>query len=361
MPSSSWTKRVSETPAIQRRAHGGPVGTAWLRSTPEDFHVAEQLGFQPAGEGVHAYLHVRKRGANTAWVARQLARCAGVRERDVGYAGLKDRHAVTEQWFSVDLSGRDEPDWEAAGIEGVEIVATTRHARKLKRGALSGNVFHIALRGVEAGQGVVESRLQAVAEQGVPNYFGAQRFGRGGGNLEAVRAHFAGERVVRDRHRRGLLLSAARSELFNRVLAARVEDDTWSVILPGDVMMLAGTRSVFGPVQPDAELEERLRAGDIHPTGPLWGRGRLPVEQAAAELEVRVLADAACYREGLEHAGLAQERRSLRLLVEELDWSWPAADRLDVSFRLPAGAYATTVLAEVLECHEPEMEKRPHA
>ncbi len=352
---------MTDTPSLQARAHGGPAGRARIRSTPADFQVVEVPRFTPQGEGVHAYLHVRKTGANTEWVARQLARLAGGHPRDVGYAGLKDRHAVTEQWFSVDLSGKAEPDWRAADIEGVEILAVTRHGRKLKRGALSGNRFHIVLREVQADREAVEARLQAIAASGVPNYFGTQRFGHGGSNLAAAQAHFDGTRVVRDRHRRGLLLSAARSELFNRVLGARVADGSWCAIVPGDVMMLAGTHSVFGPVQPDAELQARLQEGDIHPTGPLWGRGANPVSDAAAALEERVLADAGCYLEGLERAGLDHERRALRLAVKGLAWQWPAADTLELAFELPPGAYATTVLAEVLECEEPEAKRVEHA
>lgn len=342
-------------------AHGGPAGHARIRSIAEDFRVVEQSRFTPDGDGVHAYLRIRKTGANTEWVARQLARIAGVHARDVGYAGLKDRHAVTEQWFSVDLSGKEEPDWAAADIEGVEVLSATRHGRKLKHGALSGNRFRIVLREVNADRTAVEARLAAIVSNGVPNYFGTQRFGRGGGNLEAVKAHFEGTRIVRDRHRRGLLLSAARSELFNRVLGARVAESSWCTIVPGDVMMLAGTHSIFGPVVPDGALEARLRERDIHPTGPLWGRGETVVAAAAAALEAGVLADAACYREGLERAGLNQERRALRLSVEGLAWTWPADDILQLEFELPPGTYATTVLAEILECEEPPRERAEHA
>jgi tRNA pseudouridine13 synthase len=325
-------------------AFGAPVLKAVFRRVPEDFRVEEDLGFVADGEGEHLLLRVEKRGANTEWVARQLARCAGVGPVAVGFAGLKDRHAVTVQHFSVHLPGRTDPDSCAWRIEGVRVLEASRHRRKLPRGALSGNRFAVVLRDVEGGREGIEARLAAIARRGFPNAFGAQRFGRDGDNLEAARRWFArGGRV--SPARRGLLLSGARSALFNAVLAERVADGSWERLLPGDVAVLEGSRSWF-PVGSgiEAALAERLATGDLHPSGPLWGHGDLPSGGAVAALETRVAAlhaDLAC---GLETAGLKQDRRALRAYAHALSWSWPDGDVLRLECRLAAGAYLTSLL-----------------
>ena len=252
-------------------AHGVPPLTATLRREPGDFQVEELLGFEASGEGEHAFLLIEKSGANTEWVARRLADIAGVAPAAVGYAGLKDRHAVTRQAFTVQLPGRADPDWGSADIPGVRVLAASRHQRKLKRGAHRGNRFRIRLRDVHGEHAAVEAKLAAIHAQGVPNYFGEQRFGRDGGNLALAEALFAGKRMPRVQ--RGFALSAARSELFNAVLATRVADASWDRALDGEVFMLDGSHAIFGPEPSDDGLAQRLAALDIHPTGPLWGGG----------------------------------------------------------------------------------------
>ena len=152
-------------------AYGNPPLTAVLRSTPEDFQVEEILGYDADGNGEHALLWVEKRGANTDWVARELAKFAGIPPLNVGYAGLKDRHAVTRQTFSVQLAGKPDPDWSAFPAEGVKVLAATRHTRKLKRGALRGNRFVLVLRQVDGDRAVADQILKQIAQRGVPNYF----------------------------------------------------------------------------------------------------------------------------------------------------------------------------------------------
>ena len=336
-------------------AAGPPPVAGLLRHRPEDFVVDEVLGFEPDGEGEHVLVRLQKRGANTDWAARQLARLAGVRPAAVGYAGLKDRHAVTSQWFSVQLAGRGEPDWSALAGEGLEVLAAARHRRKLRRGALAGNRFELVLRQLSGETGELEGRLQTVVERGVPNYFGAQRFGRGGGNLERAEALFAGRLHERNRTRRGLYLSAARSFLFNQVLSRRVAEGSWDRALTGEVLVLAGSRSFFLAETPDAETERRLAEGDIDPSGPLWGRGELPSRGAARELEEAVVEPFPLFREGLEAAGMDQERRPLRLRPEGLEGGLEDGGRsLRLRFTLPAGAYATTVLRELVATDEAE-------
>lgn len=331
------------------RAHGAPALTARFRASPEDFRVEEIDAFEASGSGEHLLLTVEKRGMNTAFAAKRIAQWAGVPEAAVGYAGLKDRHAVTRQRFSVHLPGREVPGIAALVSDDLSVLKSERHAKKLPRGALSGNRFVLTLRDVVADRDAAEIRLRAIAARGVPNYFGEQRFGRDGGNIAEALAMFSGRRMRREQ--RSLLLSAARSELFNRVLARRVADGSWERGLEGEVWMLDGSRSVFGPEPWSDALAARLAAFDIHPSGPLWGAGGLRSEAAARELEEAALAGetALALRAGLEKAGLKQERRALRLKPQALAWAWPADGVVELRFELPAGAYATVVLRELGE------------
>ena len=351
MPGKLGTTVMSDLP----RAHGVPVLAATIRSTPEDFIVEELDGFAPSGSGEHLLLSVEKRGMNTAHAAKRIAAWAGVPESAIGYAGLKDRHALTRQRFSVHLPRKVAPDIATlpsgdAGAgpgEALRVLACGWHARKLPRGALAGNRFTLALRDVDGDRDAIERRLQAIVAAGVPNYFGEQRFGRGGDNVQQAMAMFSGRRVRREE--RSLLLSAARSELFNRVLAVRVRDGSWNAPLAGEVWMLDGTRSVFGPEPWSPILAQRLAAFDIHPTAPLWGQGALRSVDAAAAMELSALdgVQSRALRDGLERAGLRQERRSTRLRAANLAWSWPESDVLRLSFELPPGSYATALLDEI--------------
>jgi tRNA pseudouridine13 synthase len=327
------------------RAYGAPSLAARLRSTPEDFRVEEVLGYDADGKGEHALLWVEKRGANTDWVARELAKFAGVSPVAVGYAGLKDRHAVTRQTFSVQLAGKPDLDWSTFPHAEVKVLAATRHSRKLKRGALRGNRFILVLRDVQGDRESAEKVLQQIAARGVPNYFGEQRFGREGGNVAQARAMFAGRRVERDK--RSFLLSAARSQIFNNVLAARVERGAWDTPLDGEIWSLAGSRSWFGPEPFSDVLAERLARADIHPSGPLWGQGEPPTVADAGALEREIAAASSDLAEGVAAARMDQERRPLRLLPRDLKWRWLDDSALELAFELPAGAYATVVVREL--------------
>ncbi|HEY4582165.1 MAG TPA: tRNA pseudouridine(13) synthase TruD [Lysobacter sp.] len=325
------------------QALGPSVLSATLRTCPEDFIVEEIPGFEPSGAGEHLLLDIEKRGLNTAFAVRRIAEWAGVKEMAVGYAGLKDRHAVTRQRISVHLPGREAPDVATLQDDSLRVLSATRHSRKLPRGALAGNRFVLTLREVAGDRAAIDARLATIATRGVPNYFGEQRFGRAGDNVQQAIAMFAGRRVRREE--RGLLLSAARSELFNRVLAERVRRDCWDAPLDGEVWMLDGRRSVFGPEPLTGALRERLAAFDIHPTGPLWGRGEPRTAGECRQLEDDVLGDdVRALRLGLEAAGLEQERRALRLRPAAFGGQWLEPDVLQLRFELPPGAYATTVL-----------------
>jgi tRNA pseudouridine13 synthase len=328
-------------------AWGGPPLRARLRATPEDFFVDEDLGFAPDGAGEHVFVRVEKRGANTDWVARELAQFARVAPDAVSYAGLKDRHAVTRQTFSLHRPGRADPDWAALAHAEFRVLDAQRHSRKLKRGALRGNRFRIVLRDVAGEHTAAESALAHIAQAGVPNYFGEQRFGRGGANVSRALAMFGGKRV--QRHERSLLLSAARSHLFNALLAERVRRGDWATGGADDVWMLAGTHSIFGPEPLTDPLRERAARGDIAPTGALWGAGEVRSTGAIAELERGIAAAEPDLAAGLAAAGLKQERRALVLHAQDLSWQWLGADALEIAFGLESGAYATTLLRELAE------------
>ncbi|WP_347329449.1 tRNA pseudouridine(13) synthase TruD [Marinimicrobium locisalis] len=308
------------------RAWGGPLIRGGFRAVPEDFQVDESLGFEPDGVGEHWLVQVRKRGDNTAWVAGQLARCAGVGVKDVGYCGLKDRHAVTTQWFSIYQPRGDEPRWAELEAQGIMPLRWGRHGRKLRRGQHESNRFVIRLRDIaplKPGAGEhLDEHLQQIAANGVPNYFGPQRFGWDGGNLVRARDWLVHGRAIRQRQQRSMALSAARSWLFNRVLEARVRGGSWRTTLPGE---------------PLAEA-----------TGPLWGRGRPLVQGQALEFETEALAQWGDWLAKLEHVGLNQERRALGLRPEGLSWHREEGD-LVLAFALPPGTFATAVLAELAD------------
>ena len=320
--------------AVWPRARGAAAGRAQLKTRPEDFEVCEIPAVEPAGDGEHLWLHVEKTGRATRDVAGALAAAFSVPEHAVGYAGMKDKQAVTRQWFSVHTPL---DDVSALAQPGLRVLAVDRHRRKLRRGELAGNAFRLRLEGV-AGSGW-EAALAAARDLGVPNYFGPQRFGAD--NLEAALRWLDQRRRRRiGAFRRGLHLSVLRSFLFNEVLGARVEADTWRRSLVGDVLLPPATRG---------------EPGDPMPSGPLWGRGRPAVEGDAAEVEQTALAPHGRICEGLEHAGLSQERRSLVLRAPDLAWSRDG-DAVTLTFSLPPGTYATVLLAEAFDLREPERE-----
>ena len=340
------TGAPAEHATRQPRAYGEAVLSARIRDRPEDFKVDELSSFEPSGSGEHLLLTVRKRGMTTAFAARTLAAWAGINDMGIGYAGLKDRQAVTMQRFSVHLPKRVAPDLATLESGDMQVVDHAWHNRKLSRGALAGNRFTLVLRDVAGARDAIEDRLVRIGAGGVPNYFGEQRFGRDGDNVEAARAMFTGQRVRREQ--RSIYLSAARSELFNAALAQRVLRADWNHGLAGEVWMLDGTHSVFGPEPLSVQHAERSAAMDIHPTGPMWGLGALRSSEDCMKLEMDAVAAHADLRAGLEQAGLKQERRSLRVRVAGLHWQWLDSAMLEISFTLAPGSYATEVLAELV-------------
>jgi tRNA pseudouridine13 synthase len=350
-----WREVALAPPA----AWGAPLGQGVLRSTPEDFEVHESLGFEASGTGPHAMLCVRKRGANTEWVARELARAVGCKPFEVGFAGLKDRNALTTQFFTVPRGKRAAADLAGIRGEGFEVLSAAEHQRKLPRGALEGNRFIITVREFRCEPAALDARLARLREGGVPNYFGEQRFGREAGNLEAVlRAAGSGGGGTRGTHgprgdQRGFMLSAARSLIFNAILADRVERHSWDTLLPGDVAILDGRGSVFPVPSPDETLAGRCAALEIHPTAPLVGDSdsdRNSESLATGEVRSREEAVAAGFPEALaviRAARMNGERRATRIAVRDLEYDYDGAV-LRLAFALTAGSFATTVLREIV-------------
>ena len=327
---------------------GGPLAVSGcLREAPSDFRVEERLGFEPDGGAAHQLLRVEKTDANTLFVARALARAAGLRPADVGFAGLKDRRAVALQWFSVPAR-RTIGEWDGLSGPGFRVREAHAHSRKLRRGALAGNRFVLVARRLQGDLSALAPALERVASRGVPAYFGSQRFGREGGNLDAVAAWASGGVLPRDREQRAFVLSAARALLFNAVLAERVRRGDWDRLLAGERVNLDGSGSVFHADEVDAALRDRCAAMDVHPTGPLVGRGGLSASGEAAEVEARSLAPFAAVEEALSAAGVEASRRALRTPVRALDWALED-DVLTLAFELGRGAYATSVMREILD------------
>lgn len=340
-----WPKAYPET-----SAHGT------LKLNPEDFQVDEIPLMTPKGEGEHIYLHIKKREVNTHWVSRLLAEKFGVKEHDVSYAGQKDRYAVTTQWFSIYapkveliLESRPFPD------DDIEILVQTRHSKKLRRGDLVGNRFDIVLRDIKPSadpddvkandgadlQQTIEDNLQKIKLNGVPNYFGLQRFGRGGGNMDQALAMLTGQRREKNRQKKSMYLSAARSYIFNQVLAARIEQGLWGQSMVGDI---------------DTSANETQDAGKA--TAPMWGRGRLNSQTETLALEQIIAEPLQDLCNGMEHAGLNQERREIVSVIENMQWQWlqeeDGSSSLKVSFALASGHYATSVLQEFMQVTEPD-------
>ncbi len=322
--------------------------SAVIRRQREFFQVDEKLPFKPDGSGGHVWLKIQKRGINTDWLAGELAKFAGVHPVAIGFAGLKDRHAVTRQWFSINLEGFEEPEWPQFETEDIQILEKTRHGKKLKRGVLTGNTFKLRLTDLRGDKAQWESSLKSIQQQGVPNYFAEQRFGHQAGNLYRVDDWFTSGKAPRKRIQKSIYLSAARSWLFNLVLAERINLGQWQQALLGDVMLLAGTKaSLFVADDIDHALQTRLATMDIHPTGPLWGRGHPLVHADSLALEQAVLSDWENWQQGLEKAGMSQERRALRLYPADFSWQFGAENDLELEFFLPAGCYATAVMREL--------------
>ncbi len=343
-----WRPIALEPP----RAFGETPVSGSIRVEARDFRVEERLGFEADGGEAHRLLLVEKEGANTLFVARALAVRAGRPPADVGFAGQKDRRALARQWFSVPAV-KDAASFVGYSGDGFRVLSEHPHSRKLRRGALAGNQFRIRVRGLQGNAGAIATRIADLQASGVPNYFGVQRFGNDGANLRRIRNWLDSGRLPRGREPRAFLLSSARALAFNAVLGARVAAGSWNRLLPGEVVNLSGSQSVFAADHPDDGLLRRLREGDVSPTGPLCGAGGVLPGGEAGRVETDALGAVAPLPDLLAAAGLRGERRAL--VLRPAAWRHRlAADELDLEFELPRGAFATSVLREILDARVPE-------
>ncbi|MBA2652748.1 MAG: tRNA pseudouridine(13) synthase TruD [Tatlockia sp.] len=328
-------------------AYGKPNSTGLIKVFPEDFKVDEILGFELTGEGEHLFLCVEKRGLNSEAVIKALASALGKSEKTISYAGLKDRQAITTQWFGVHCPGENLINAELLQGEGWRVIEAKRHLKKLKIGALVANEFTLVLRQLTQ-KLEIDKRLLQIQADGVPNYFGMQRFGHDGQNLVKAEAMLLGGTKVKNRFLRGLYYSSARSFLFNQILTERVKEANWCQGLAGDVMQLAGKNSFFSISIADEIIQERLAKFDISPAAPLWGKGEERASLDALTVQEKVLSNYKVWCEALEHHGLERAYRPLRLHPEQLNWEWPDEQTLKLNFKLEAGSYATSVVRELI-------------
>lgn len=287
----------------------------------------ENLGFIPEGEGEHIYLHVKKRGMNTQWLVKNVSKFAKIKERDIGFCGMKDRYAITTQWLSLYMPKKTPPDWKALEANpdlDISILDITKGPKKLRRGQHQNNNFKIVLKNfVAPSEDELESLLCSIQQKGVPNYFGEQRFGRGGNNLINASKWLDDGRRIETCGPKGIIMSAARSYIFNLYLAERVTQNNWAEVIPGDV-----------------------KNQQEQPEGPMWGRGKPARTDLALEIQNKVLEGRDAWLNGLEHCGLNQEGRSLVLKPQNFAWEYQD-QTLTLVFELLPGQYATTILGEI--------------
>lgn len=363
-------------PAKLPQSSSPPIKQAIYKSSNNDFVVNEILDLEFTGEGEHLWLHMQKSGMNTAYLAKLLSEWADIPLRDVGYSGLKDRHALTTQWFSLRIPKKQLPTTDFAPMdlsdnENVQILAQHWHNKKLNRGTHHANQFIITLRDIQFvnelvadNRQLVEQQLESISKSGVPNYFGPQRFGHGGNNIrEALRllaqpptitnaSQKKSKRKRAPREQHTMALSAARSLIFNEILAARVHDSSWDTGLTGEVFNLNGSGSIFSSEQMDDALRTRLASGDIHPTGVMWGIDNDKVTGVAAQIEHDTVQQSTLLSHlasGLEQHAIKAQRRALRLPVEQLSWDWQDETTLVLNFTLTTGSFATSVLASLTQ------------
>ncbi len=328
--------------------HEQPTCQGSIKANPQDFIVNEQLGFTFSGAGEHLMVKIRKTGENTKYVVNELAKACGVKSRDVSWAGLKDRHAVTEQWISVHLPGKADPDLTQFEAEhpGIEVLETTRHDKKLRPGDLQGNWFQLRLTDLDQPQ-VLAERLELVKQQGVANYFGQQRFGHGGNNVIKARAWGNNEFRVRDKSKRSFYLSAARSWMFNQVLSARIEQNLTREVMLGDCLQAAGDERTFIAETITPELQQQVMQGEVAITGPLLGDNALPTTADAQAFELAIVEQEPALVALVRDNRMRHDRRPLLLLPQDMQWQFDD-NGVILSFALPAGSFATSVVRELI-------------
>lgn len=320
-----------------------------IRASAADFKVIEhhEVDFTESGE--HLWFNIEKTDSNTAWVATQLASACQVPARQVGFAGMKDRHAITQQWFSAQLPKISDINLIRAKLpDQVTILEHHWHQSKIKTGQLKFNEFILVIRNVTGDQTTIEDNIALIKQRGVPNYFGPQRFGHDLNNIQQAKDWFTDKIRVNNKKLRGILISTARSHIFNLIVAHRIKHNLWQQVIPGDILQLDQSHSWF-PVS-DAtgkELTERLAAFDIHLTAALWGEDGVQSTDQCAELENSIAATLTEYQSGFIKHRVKQDRRAIRTCPKDLHYEWQD-NALLINFKLQPGAYATSVVREII-------------
>lgn len=328
---------------------GEPSQTGKLKAEFSDFIVRENLGYDLSGEGEFVAVKIRKTDANTLFVGEKLAEFVGISAKNMGYAGLKDRHAITEQWFCLHLPGKETPDFSQFQLDGVEVLEVTRHNRKIRTGSLDGNEFELLLRDVTETD-ELNQRLNALQAVGFPNYFTEQRFGRDGHNLTAALRWAKGEIKVKDRKKRGFYLSAARSEIFNLIVSDRIQKGAIDCVLENDAMQLSGSNSWFSAQAHELdELNKRLKSGDILLTAALIGEESL--SKTCCDLERNIIEQHQSLLNLMKQERMNSARRAMLAKPQNLHWQFEP-EGLRLRFYLTAGSYATGLVRELVKLSE---------
>ncbi len=350
-------KRIFEKPKI----------TAKIRTEPQDFRVDEQLSFQPSGSGEHLFLQIEKANANTDWVAKQLQKTFSLTSRELGYAGKKDRHSIATQWFSLHLPGKeiDLAKLNSINMVGGElkVVKAIRHNKKLKTGSLVGNKFEVVLRCLSGK--IDQQRIDSIKMRGVPNYFGYQRFGFNANNLNLADQYLNQKIQIKNRNKRGLIISSARSFLFNLMLSKRIDNKTWCRVVSGDCLMLDACQSYFkmdesthgNEEEQQQQQQQRIDSGDIHVSGLLPGRQPSDASFSAKEIEDQIINEFPKWMKAFLRLNLTTSRRAFRCLPRDLIVK-QEADNATLKFSLSKGCYATSVIRELVDATDASL--NPH-
>ena len=319
-----------------------------IKQSPEDFQVREHLLYQPTGEGDHVFCDLERAGMETRSMLSLLSEVTGVPQKDLGYAGLKDKQALSRQWISVPWPGKSLEDLEALLMSRSEwaVHQCVRYGNKLKRGHNLGNSFRIVVRQVRGCEDTLAGIAGHIVEHGLANFFGPQRFGRDGLNAHIGRAVLKG-RYIRSRTQRGLMLNAWQSELFNRWLVMRLERTGLDRLLCGDIARVEGRGGLFR-VEDAAADTGRCQRGELQLTGPMFGAKMMTASGEPGRWEEELLAAEELEREALKRQRLPGTRRAARIRAGELHWEL-RADNLLLSFFLPKGSYATIVTREFVK------------
>ncbi|MBV1910219.1 MAG: tRNA pseudouridine(13) synthase TruD [Kangiellaceae bacterium] len=329
-------------------AHGFKRVSGDLRTNMSDFQVDEVLSFEPGGVGEHLFVKISKDGCNTDWVAKQLQKDSGLTPRDIGYAGKKDRHSVSTQWFSLHLPGR-EIDLSKLENDSFRIVESIRHNKKLRLGSIKENRFEITLRNLSSS--IDLSNIETLLQKGFPNYFGPQRFGFQNQNLNKADDMLTTGKKVKNRNMKGLLISSARSFIFNLQLAQRIEKRNWNTVIDGDCLMLNNSQSFYHLESNSTSEQQRLEQGDTHVSGWLAGKQVSQASDESLDIEQQVTTKFADWISGLNRLNVDSSRRAYRviphyLLIKQSD------GEVVFRFALPKGCYATSLLRELIDYND---------